>query len=115
MPDRGPGNAFIAIADAGRDRHAKAGKSELWLGTANWHGGFCHAPPPPQRGTSPSPREVFDRTTFPPPLWIPAFAGMTNGGRYDRPGCLGLRLHTTPRITIFVPMAHAGSSRHTTV
>ncbi len=25
----------------------------LWLGTANWHGGFCHAPPRPQRGTSP--------------------------------------------------------------
>ena len=30
---------------------------ELWLGTASWHGGFCHAPPRPQRGTSP-------RTTF---------------------------------------------------
>ena len=26
--------------------------------------GFCHAPPRPQRGTSPSPREVFDRATF---------------------------------------------------
>ena len=25
----------------------------LWLGTANWRGGFCHAPPRPQRGTSP--------------------------------------------------------------
>ena len=35
-------------------------KLELWLGTANWHPGFCHAPPPPQRGTSP-------RTTFPSP------------------------------------------------
>ena len=30
----------------------------------NWHGGLCHAPPRPQRGTSPSPREVFDRATF---------------------------------------------------
>ena len=43
-------------------------KLELWLGTANSHRGFCHAPPPPQRGTSPSPRVVFDRTTFPNPL-----------------------------------------------
>ena len=44
--------------------------TELWLGTVNQHGGFCHAPPRPQRGTSP-------RATFPPcpPLWIPAFAG----------------------------------------
>ena len=39
-------------------------KPELWLSTANWHGGFRHAPPRPLRGTSPSPREVFDRATF---------------------------------------------------
>ena len=39
-------------------------KPELWFGIANWRGGFCHAPPRPQRGTSPSPREVFDRATF---------------------------------------------------
>ena len=39
-------------------------KPELWFGTVNWRGGFCHAPPRPQRGTSPSPREVFDRATF---------------------------------------------------
>ena len=44
-----------------------SGGPELWLVTANWHRGFRHAPPPPQRGTSPSPREVFDRTTFPSP------------------------------------------------
>ena len=37
---------------------------ELWLSTANWHGGFCHAPSRPLRGTCPSPREVFDRATF---------------------------------------------------
>ena len=30
---------------------------ELSFGTAIWHSGFCHAPPRPQRGTSP-------RTTF---------------------------------------------------
>ncbi len=40
---------------------------ELWFGTAYRRGGFCHAPPRPLRGTSPSPREVFDRATFPTP------------------------------------------------
>ena len=60
----------LMAAGAGTPRYEKL---ELWLGAANWHRGFCHAPPPPQRGTSPSPREVFDRTTFPPPhSWIPA-------------------------------------------
>ena len=89
---------------------------ELWLGTADWHGGFCYAPnPDPCGGTSPSPREVFDRATgfwlsperrnerprmpewgrrvdvgggialgilsWDVSAWIPAFAGMTNGGR----------------------------------
>ena len=44
-----------------------SGGTELWLGRVNQHGGFCHAPPRPQRGTSPSPREVFDRATFPSP------------------------------------------------
>ena len=48
-------------AGAGTPRYEKR---RLWLGTVNWHCGFCHAPPPPQRGTSPSPREVFDRATF---------------------------------------------------
>ena len=58
-------------AGAGTRRYEKL---ELWLVTANWQRGFCHARPPPQRGTS-------SRTTFPspPPLWIPAFAGMTDG------------------------------------
>ena len=52
---------------------------EFRFHTANSHWGFCHAQARPQRGTSPSPREVFDRTTFPHPyhFWIPAFAGMT--------------------------------------
>ena len=35
---------------------------ELWLGTANWHGGFCHAPPRPQRGTSP--RATFSHSAI---------------------------------------------------
>ena len=34
----------------------------LWLGTANWHGGFCHAPPRPQRGTSP--RATFSHSAI---------------------------------------------------
>ena len=48
-------------AGAGTSRYEEP---ELWLGAANWHGGFCHAPPRTQRGTSSSPREVFDRATF---------------------------------------------------
>ncbi len=34
---------------AGRPRY---GKPELWFGAANWHGGFCYAPPRPLRRTS---------------------------------------------------------------
>ena len=30
-------------AGAGTPRYEKP---ELWFGTANWHGGFCHAPTP---------------------------------------------------------------------
>ncbi len=37
-------------AGAGTPRYENP---ELWLGPANWHGGFCDAPPRPQRGTSP--------------------------------------------------------------
>ena len=37
-------------------------KPELWLGTANSHGGFCHAPPQPQRGTSP--RATFSHSAI---------------------------------------------------
>ncbi len=44
-------------AGAGTPRYEEP---ELWVGTANWDGGFCHAAPRPQRGTSP-------RATFPPP------------------------------------------------
>ena len=57
IPDRSPGSVFIGMT-------FKPRWVELWLGTANWHGGFCQAPPRPQRGTSPSPRVVFDRSTF---------------------------------------------------
>ena len=37
-------------------------KPELWLSTANWHGGFRHAPPRPLRGTSP--RATFSHSAF---------------------------------------------------
>ena len=29
-------------------------KPELWFGTANRHGGFCHAPPDPSGGQAPA-------------------------------------------------------------
>ena len=37
-------------ATAGTPRYENP---ESWFGTVNWHCGFCHAPPRPQRGTSP--------------------------------------------------------------
>ena len=46
---------------AGTPRYEEPG---LWLGTENWRGEFCRAPHRPPRGTSPSPRVVFDRATF---------------------------------------------------
>ena len=41
----------VIPAVAGTPRYEK---TELWFCTVNSHGGFCHAPPPPQRGASPS-------------------------------------------------------------
>ncbi len=46
-------------AAAGTPRYEKP---ELWFGAANWHGGFCHAPPRPQRGTSP--RATFSHSAI---------------------------------------------------
>ena len=46
-------------AAAGTPRYEKP---ELWLGTADWHGGFCHAPRRPQRGTSP--RATFSHSAI---------------------------------------------------
>ena len=91
----------LMLAGAGTPRYEKP---ELWFGTAHWRGGFCHAPPRPQRGTSPratsrlGPWAVVVRTTVvgvarPVPEMIP-----------DRsPG------HA------FVPIVHAGWCRHTKV
>ena len=48
-----------------------------------------------------------------PPLWIPAFAGMTNwGSRNDEAGAGGIPAYLRLRNTIFVPIAHAGCRRH---
>ena len=58
-----PRNSFwyqlLMPAAAGTRRYEKP---ELWFGTANWHGGFCHAPPRPQRGTSP--RATFSHSAM---------------------------------------------------
>ena len=45
-----------------------------------------------------------------PPLWIPAFAGMTIalGGRTDECGGGGIQAHSRPRNIIFVPMTTCG-------
>ena len=56
-------------AGAGTPRYEKP---ELWLGTANWHGG-CHAPPRPPRGTSPRLLRRATPSTF--GLQIGRFAG----------------------------------------
>ena len=37
--------------EAGTPRYEKP---ELWLGTTNWHGGFCDAPPRPSGGQAPA-------------------------------------------------------------
>ena len=76
-PYRGTGHAFdrrndefgggnhsfsyqsLMPAGAGTPRYEKP---ELWLGTANWHGRFCHAPPRPLRGTSP--RATFSHSAI---------------------------------------------------
>ena len=41
----------VMPAVAGTPRYEK---TELWFCTVNSHGGFCHAPPPPQRGQAPA-------------------------------------------------------------
>ena len=77
-------------AVAGTPRYEKP---ELWLGTTNWHGGFCDATPRPQRGTSPRatlttvvvPGVSVDVLSRGYGVWIPAFARMTRSG--CRPAC----------------------------
>ena len=77
-------------------------KPELWFGTANWHGGFCHAPP--LRGTSL--RATLTTVVVPGVsvdvlprgygAWIPVYTGMTNLGS-------GGGFRGTSRRTAFIP------------
>ena len=53
-----PDQSLVPVA-AGPPRYEKR---ELWVGTANWDGGFCHAAPRPQRGTSP--RATFSHSAI---------------------------------------------------
>ena len=76
---------------------------KLWLGTANWHGGFCYAPPRPLRGTSP--RATFSHSA------IGHRPSVYNSARFAR-GEPALRLSGGH---VFVPIAHAGCRRHTKV
>ena len=67
-------------AGAGTPRYEKP---ELWLGTANWHGGFCHAPTPTLAGDKPlASRSLRPHyiSPLPAPLDSSAFAGKTELG-----------------------------------
>ena len=96
-------------AGAGTRRYEKR---ELRFGTANWHGGFCHAPPRPLRGTSPR-RYIFSfrhrQSWFAP---NPArFAGGTEPA--SRLITTGHIPRSIVRDMLFIGIAHAGCrSRH---
>ena len=92
--------------------------------------GNAVTPPRPQRGTSPSPRVVFDRATLTEAVlpgiaigvlsrrigaWIPAGAGMTNGGWIGECETGDMRALSGSSNTIFVPIDHPGWGRHTKV
>ena len=49
----------LVPAGAGTPRYEKP---ELWLGTARWHRGFCHAPPAPSGGQAP--RATFSHSAI---------------------------------------------------
>ena len=82
-------------ACAGTPRYEKP---ESWVGSANWHGGFCHSPPRPQRGTSPSPRVVFDRTTLALGRLSPIFGLTFCRAGLMIPGIGGFRIHDPRRV-----------------
>ena len=124
VPDRGPGHAFIAIAHAGWHRHTNVWKTRV----VAWHSELARRillrPTPTPAGDKPlASRSLRPHyTSQSPPLWIPAFAGMTNGGpewrmgtRKDEQMSRGMRVCSRPGNIIFVPIAHAGWRRHTKV
>ena len=96
IPDRSPGHAFVPFARAGWCRHTKVRKLGALVG-----GRVLASLPQPA-----------------PPLWIPAFAGMTNWGTgmtRSRNGGVQRRARKWRRRIpdrspghAFVPIAHAG-------
>ena len=93
-------------ACAGTPRYEKP---ELWSGNARWPGGFCHARPRPQRGTSP-------RTTF---FFSGQRRSVYNSARFAR-GAPASRLiggHIPDRSPghVFIGIAHAGCCGYTKV
>ena len=88
-------------------RMTNSGGPEVWLDTANWHGGFCHAPPRPQRGTSP--RATFSHSAL----------GHRSTIRHDFAGgepasrLIGGHIPDRSPGHALVPIAHAGCRRHT--
>ena len=78
----------LTPAGAGTPRYEKP---ESWVGSANWHGGFCHSPPRPQRGTSPRTTLALGRLS---PIFGLTFcrAGLTI------PGIRGFRSHDPRRV-----------------
>ena len=50
-----------------------------------------------------------------PPLWIPAFAGMTKGGRIGECESGDMRALSGSSNSIVVPIVHAGGGLHTKI
>ena len=101
-------------AGAGTPRYEKP---ELWLGTANWHDGFCQAMPRPQRGTSP--RATFSHSAIDPRSSICVGCKVYNSAGFvgGEPASRLIGGHIPDRSPgyAFVPIAHAGWCRHTKV
>ena len=91
-------------------------KPEMWLGTANWRGGFSHAPRRPQRETSPSPREVFDRATFShSAIGHSVYKSARFAGGEPASRLTGGHIPDRSPGHAFAPIAHAGWRRHNKV
>ena len=84
-------------------------KPELWFGTANWHGGFCYAPPPTPAGDKP-PRYIFSFRHRPS---VYNSAGLAGGEPASR--LIGWHIPDRSPGHAFVPIAHPGWRRHTKV
>ena len=84
-------------------------KPELWSGKARWPGGFCHARPRPQRGTSP--RTTFFFSGHRP--WVYNSAGFAGGEPASR--LIGGHIPDRSPGHVFIGIAHAGWRRHTKV